>query len=88
MKYVYHLAAVPPECCGIEHAWPWQGGSMNVYCAHGSMAGWQHGRVALPDSSGVMLGHPNLNPSIGLERDSSMISEAENYIALAYRCIR
>ena len=37
----------------------------------------QHGRVALPDSSGVMLRHPNFNPAIWLEMDSSMMHEAE-----------
>ena len=41
------------------------------------MAGGQHGRVALHDSSGVMLRHPNFNPAIWLERDSSMMHEAE-----------
>ena len=51
-------------------------------------AGGQHDRVAPPDSSGVMLRHPNPNPAIGLERDSSMMNEAENYIALAYCPIR
>ena len=37
--------------------------------------------MAPPDSSGVMLRHPNPNAAIGLEKDSSMMREAENYRA-------
>ena len=41
------------------------------------MAGWQGGRVALPDSSGVMLRHNNPGPAKGLETDPSIIDEFE-----------